>query len=110
MLVGDSPSLRQTGSSESDLVYGTAQEASPLPSRVLGADDLLPILCFLLARGADVETARSSQSRLTTLLAWCGAMADGDGGEGEWMAQAMQSALTHLIENASDPATVATAS
>ena len=76
------------------------QEAPALPSRVLGADDLLPILCYLLAHGHDVETARPRKSRLTTLLAWCSAMADGGGGEGEWMTQAMHSALTHLVESA----------
>ncbi len=67
---------------------------------MLGADDLLPILCFILARGADVETSRPSHTRLTTLLAWCSMMTDSGGGEGEWMVQAMHSALSHLIENA----------
>lgn len=77
------------------------QDAGPLPSRVLGADDLFPILCFIVARGADIETTRPIHTRLTTLLAWCSAMADGGGGEGEWMVQSMRAALTLLIENAS---------
>ena len=92
--------LAPSGSKLSDPVSDTSQDAAPLPSRVLGADDLLPILCFILARGADVEISRPSHTRLTTLLAWCSAMTDSGGGEGEWMAQAMHFALTHLIENA----------
>ena len=85
------------------LLPGRDPDAPPLPSRVLGADDLLPVLCFLLARGRGVETARPDVRRLTTLLAWCGAMAEGGGSEGEWMAQAVQSALTHLMEVAAAP-------
>lgn len=94
----------------SDPVSDISQDAGPLPSRVLGADDLFPILCFIVARGADLETTRPSHTRLTTLLAWCSSMADGGGGEGEWMAQSMRSALTLLIENASVATQVGTAS
>ena len=80
------------------LLPGREPDAPPLPKRVLGADDLLPILCFVVARGCEVELSRPKPRRLTTLLAWSSAMAEGGGSEGEWVATAMHAALSHLVE------------